>query len=250
MRPQCWCAACLSTLAFAVVVLVACFFPGKPAEAQSSQQAPPAQWQQPDETKPLEDQSVQGAPEQREPSAAELSRDETPGKAMMRTIDFQEYEFRSAAEAMPPDKWDYRPASGLFKSEKPQFGLAEVRTFSEQVKHVACANFAFAAELDGQKPPEACDKGGPSPAKTRAELLTYLRDSFATLKKSLTAITAKNMYDPIEGPYAGPNTRLGLAGVCIWHAADHYGQITIYLRLNGVVPPASRSNPPKLKDVY
>jgi hypothetical protein len=61
-------------------------------------------------------------------------------------------------------------------------------------------------------PPEACDKGGPNPAKRCAELLVYLRDSFAALKKSLSAITAKNMYDPIEGPYAGPNTRLGLAG--------------------------------------
>ncbi len=168
----------------------------------------------------------------------------------MRTFDFQEYEFRAAAEAMPADKWDYRPAPGLFKNEKPEFGPAEVRTFAEQVKHVACANFAFSAELDGTKLPEACDKGGPSSAKTRPELLTYLRDSFAALKKSLSAITAKNMYDPIEGPYAGPNTRLGLAGVCLWHAADHYGQMIIYLRLNGIVPPGSRPNPPKLKDTY
>jgi len=82
------------------------------------------------------------------------------------------------------------------------------------------------------------------------ELLNYLRDSFAALKKSFGAITAKNMYDPIEGPYATPNTRLGLATVCIWHVADHYGQTTIYLRENGIVPPASRSNPPPLKDKY
>jgi hypothetical protein len=198
----------------------------------------------------LSPQDKQAAPEHHEPTAAELSRDETPGKAVVRTFDFQEYETRSAAEAMPADKWDYRPVAGLFKNEKPEFGPAEVRTFAEQVKHVACANFAFAAELDGTKPPEACDKGGPSPAKTRAEILTYLRDSFATLKKSLSAITAKNMYDPIEGPYAGPNTRLGLAGICLWHAADHYGQMIIYLRLNGIVPPGSRSNPPKLKDTY
>jgi hypothetical protein len=56
------------------------------------------------------------------------------------------------------------------------------------------------------------------------------------------------MYDPIEGPYAGPNTRLGLAEVCIWHAAEHYGQMIIYLRLNGIVPPTSRPNPPPLND--
>lgn len=183
-------------------------------------------------------------------TAAELSRDETPGKAIMRTFEFQEYDVRSAAEVMPEDKWDFRPAPGMFKNEKPEFGPAEVRTFREQVKHVACSNFGFAAELDGTKPPEGCDKNGPSPAHTKAEILTYLRDSFTALKKSLNAISAKNMFDPIEGPYAGPNTRLGLAEVCVWHNADHYGQMAIYLRLNGIVPPSSRNPPPKLQDHY
>jgi len=189
-------------------------------------------------------------PPQHRPSAAELSRDETPSKAIMRTFEFQEYDVRSAAEAMPEDKWDFRPAPGMFRNEKPEFGPAEVRTFREQVKHVACANFAFAAELDGAKPPEGCDKNGPSQAHTRAELLTYLRDSFRALNKSLNAITVKNMFDPIEGPYARPNTRLGLAEVCVWHNADHYGQMAIYLRLNGIVPPSSRNPPPKLQDHY
>jgi hypothetical protein len=45
------------------------------------------------------------------------------------------------------------------------------------------------------------------------------------------------MFEPIEGPYAGPNTRLGMATVIIWHAADHCGQMTLYLRLNGILPP-------------
>lgn len=187
---------------------------------------------------------------QHPPTSADLSRDETPGKAIMRTFEFQEYDVRSAAEAMPDDKWDFRPAPGMFKGEKPEFGPAEVRTFREQVKHVACANFAFAAELDGATPPAGCDKDGPSPAHTRAELLTYLRDSFTALKKSLTAITMKNMYDPMQGPYATPNTRLGLADICVWHNADHYGQMAIYLRLNGIVPPSSRNPPPKLQEKY
>ena len=186
--------------------------------------------------------------QQHRPAAAELSREETPGKAFARQWGHQEYEVRSTAEAMPANKWDYRPAAGLFKNNKTEFGPAEVRTFAEQVKHVACSNFAFAAELDGNKPPDACDKGGPSPAHTPSELLVYLRDSFVALRKSLSAITAKNMNDPIEGPYAGPNTRVGLAAVCVWHAADHYGQMTLYLRLNGIVPLVSRPNPPKLRD--
>jgi hypothetical protein len=201
--------------------------------AQATEQARPAE-------------QAQAPP--RQPTAAELSKNETVGTALMRTFGNQEYEFRSAAEAMPADKYSFRPTVQAKFTEPAPFGPTELRTFAEQIKHVACANFAFAAELDGKKPPEACDKGGPSRAKTRAELLTYLRDSFAAMNKSINAISSKNMYEPIEGPYAGPNTRLGLAGVAIWHVADHYGQIVLYLRLNGIVPPASRPNPPELKD--
>ena len=81
-------------------------------------------------------------------------------------------------------------------------------------------------------------------------MLVYLRDSFAAIRNSLGDTDAKNMFDPIEGPYAGPNTRLGLATVIVWHNADHYGQMALYLRENNIVPPASRPNPPELHDTY
>jgi len=249
IRPKCLLAGFLALRAFAVVVIVVCSFAGQSAGAQSSQPPFPAHSQRPDQTKPLEDKTVTAAPQQ-QPTAAEMSKKETVASAFLRGLQYQECEVRSAAEAMPEEKYGYRPAEGQFKNEKPQFGPAEVRTFAEQVKRVACSNFGFAAELDGQKPPEGCDKEGPSPAKTKKELLIYLRDSFAAIRKSLGAIDAKNMFDPIEGPYAGPNTRLGLATVVIWHAADHYGQMLLYLRENGIVPPASRPNPPELKDAY
>jgi hypothetical protein len=249
MHLQCPLAPYFSSRPLAIVVLVVCSFAGQSVKAQSSQPPFPAQAQRPDQTKPLEDKSVQSNPQQ-QPTASELSKKETVSSALLRGLEYQEYEVRSAAEALPEEKYGYRPAEGKFKSEKPPVGPAEVRTFAEQLKHVACANFAFAAELDGQKPPEACDKGGPSPAKTKKELLIYLRDSFAAIRQSLGAIDAKNMFDPVEGPYAGPNTRLGLATVVIWHNADHYGQMLLYLRLNGIVPPASRPSPPKLNDSY
>ena len=193
---------------------------------------------------------TQQTPQPQQPTAAQLSKKETVASALLRSVESQEYEVRSAAEAMPEELYTYRPAEGKFKDQKPDFGPGEVRTFAEQVKHVACANFAFAAELDRQKPPAACDQGGPDPAKTRRQLLIYLRNSFMAIRKSLGAITAQNQFDPIEGPYAGPNTRLGLAAVVIWHNADHYGQMTLYLRLNGIVPPASRPNPPPVQDTY
>lgn len=226
MRPNRLLALYLSPLALGASLLAAFSFAEKRAHAQSTQQAEPP----------------------RQPTAAELSKKETVASAFLRGFQYQEYEVRSAAEAMPEEKYGYRPAEGKFKNEKPEVGTAEVRTFAQQVKHVACANFAFAAELDGKTPPPGCDKDGPSPAKTKKELLIYLRDSCAAVRKSLGAIDAKNMFDPIEGPYAGPNTRLGLATVIVWHSADHYGQMVLYLRENGIVPPASRSNPPELQD--
>lgn len=184
----------------------------------------------------------------KQPTAKELSAKETVASALLRMLDEQEYEVRSAAEFMPAEKYEYRPAHGDYGGVYPGYGPKELRTFAEQIKHVACANFGFSAELDGKTPPPACDTGGPSAAKTRDELVAYLHDSCKALHKSIENITQKNMFDPIEGPYAGPNTRLGLANVAIWHLADHYGQLVLYMRLNGIVPPASRSHPPEIKD--
>ena len=224
-------------LAVTCLTILLCFAPTPSGKAQEKKPDPAAQAQQ-------------AAAPASVPTAAELSKKETVASALLRQIEYQVYEVRSAAEAVPEEKYAYRPSASDFGGVHSSYGPPVLRTFAEQVKHVACSNFAFAAELDGQKPPDACDTGGPSPAKTRKELLVYLRDSFAAVKKSLSSITTKNMFDPIEGPYAGPNTRLGLAEVVIWHAADHYGQMVLYMRLNGIVPPASRPNPPELQDKY
>jgi uncharacterized damage-inducible protein DinB len=105
------------------------------------------------------------------------------------------------------------------------------------VKHVACAQFAFFNEFEGKKPPEACEKGGHDPAKTKAELIKYLRDSFDYSNRVLATLTANNALDRIGGRYAGPNTKLGISVVAVWHITDHYGQLVEYLRLNGIVPP-------------
>ena len=235
---------------FPSISLTAIFMLCVPARAQNPVETTPPEHQRTDpqqrpETPPLVDQFAQ-----EHPTAAELR---TVSSVLLRSFAFEEWEFRSAAVAMPAEKYEYRPARGDYGGVYPGYGPKELRTFGEQVKHVACSNFAFAAELDGTKPPPDCDTGGPSSAKTRDELVVYLRDSFKTLEKSLGAITKENMFQPIEGPYAGPNTRLpntrlGLATACIWHVADHYGQIAVYMRLNGIVPPASRPEPFELKD--
>jgi uncharacterized damage-inducible protein DinB len=149
---------------------------------------------------------------------------------------YTESEFLSAAEAMPAEKYSYMPSA-------PGADFKGVRSFAEQVKHVACANYAFFNEIEGKTPPEHCEKGGPSPAATKAELLKYLRDSIEYADKVLVTINEKNALDRVDGPYAAPNSKLGVATVAVWHVADHYGQIVYYLRLNGIVPPATQQSP-------
>jgi hypothetical protein len=142
-----------------------------------------------------------------------------------------EKSFVGLADAMPADKYGFKPSSGAFK---------DVRTFGEQVKHVACANFAFYNEIEKKTPPEGCETGGPNPAKTKAELMAYLRESFAYAGRVLRTLTPSNAMEPVSGPYGGDSTRLGIATLSIWHASDHYGQLVVYLRMNGIVPPASQ----------
>jgi uncharacterized damage-inducible protein DinB len=147
------------------------------------------------------------------------------------TLQFAEGNLIGLAEAMPEDKYSYVPAVGKFDG---------VRSFGEQVKHVACAQFAFFNEFEGEKPPEDCEKGGHDPAKTKAELIKYLKDSFDYSNRVLATLTANNALDRVEGRYAGPNTKLGIAVIAVWHITDHYGQLVEYLRLNGIVPPMTQ----------
>jgi uncharacterized damage-inducible protein DinB len=147
------------------------------------------------------------------------------------TLQFAEGNFIGLAEAMPEDKYSYIPTVGKFEG---------VRSFGEQVKHVACAQFAFFNEFEGKKPLEDCEKGGHDPARTKAELIRYLRDSFDYSNRVLATLTANNALDRVEGRYAGPNSKLGISVVAVWHITDHYGQLVEYLRLNGIVPPMTQ----------
>lgn len=146
-------------------------------------------------------------------------------------LQFVEGSFLGMAEAMPEDKYSFVPTAGSFDG---------VRSFGEQVKHVACAQFAFFNEFEGKKPPDDCEKGGHDPAKTKGELIKYLRDSFDYSNRVVATLTAKNALDRVEGRYAGPNTKLGISVVSVWHVTDHYGQLVEYLRMNGIIPPMTQ----------
>lgn len=141
----------------------------------------------------------------------------------------------STADAMPSDKYGFAPTDGEFKG---------VRTFGQQVKHLAATNHILAAAALGeQAPADAGNETGPEALRTKAEILEYLRESFAHLGKAIdaigdTSVTVKS--SPISLLRDGETTRLALIVEALGHASNHYGQMVEYLRMNSVVPPASR----------
>jgi DinB superfamily len=155
-------------------------------------------------------------------------------ESVRRVLEVTEAQFLSAAEAMPEKLYTFAPSGPGFEG---------VRTFAEQIKHVACGNFAFFNEIEHKTPPEHCEKGGPVKASTKPELLQYLRDSFGYGSKVLTGMTDASAQEKVQGQYWGNNSSLTVAIAAVWHIADHYGQIVPYLRLNNIVPPPTQQYP-------
>ncbi len=161
----------------------------------------------------------------------------TLGEALHTDLNIAKSDFIPAAEAMPEDKYSFAPSNGEFKG---------VRTFAQQVKHVAAANYMFGSTILGQKPPlELGSENGPDSIKSKADIMKFLNDSFDYLDKALASITDKNALDQIESPFGMKSARLSFGTFSTAHPFDHYGQMVVYLRMNGIVPPASRPQPGK-----
>ncbi len=141
----------------------------------------------------------------------------------------------SAAEAMPADKYGFAPTVGEFQN---------VRTFSRQIRHLAATNFILAAAALGQDPPaEAGNEEGPDSVVTKVQHLAFLNRSFNALEKAIDAIGDSRIgvrSSPISPFQGNTATRVSLVSEALTHAYDHYGQMVVYLRMNGVIPPASR----------
>jgi uncharacterized damage-inducible protein DinB len=146
-----------------------------------------------------------------------------------------ETEIISAVDAMPADKFGFAPTDGEFKG---------VRTFGQMVKHFSATNHILAAAALGEGlPADAGDEAGPEQVRTKVEILSYLKGSFVHLGKAVEAVGQTKIpvnASPISPLKRGEVTRLALITEALLHAYDHYGQMVEYLRMNGVVPPASR----------
>jgi|ERR1700722_15452834 hypothetical protein len=170
-------------------------------------------------------------------SAAQAAKPKEERRSVTRVLDSTvsnlEHEFTPAADAMPEDKFGFAPSDGAFKG---------VRTFAEQIKHVAAVNYELGAALLEQKPPvDIGDESGPASIKSKEDVLRYLKESFAYVHKAIATINETNLVVPVRSPFGeGSVSRLGLATTVAAHGFDHYGQIVLYLRMNGIIPPASR----------
>jgi uncharacterized damage-inducible protein DinB len=144
-----------------------------------------------------------------------------------------EEEIVSAAEAMPEEKFGFVPTQGEFKG---------VKTFAEQVRHIAAANVMFASAILEEKPAmETGGDNGPEALKTKAEIVKYLKDSFVYVHKALGSLSEANVMGLVKSPWgSGKASRLAFATMVQGHGFDHYGQMVVYLRMNGIIPPASR----------
>jgi uncharacterized damage-inducible protein DinB len=158
----------------------------------------------------------------------------TIGSVVDSEISGIEKEIVAAAEAMPEDKFNFSPES----LKIPGSEYKGVRTFAGQVKHVAVANHFLWAPLTGDTVPEGWEKdNAPDNLKSKAEIVQFLKESFALGHKAAATLTADNI---LQSPGKSKSTRLFLATFGVAHAYDHYGQMVEYLRMNGIVPPASR----------
>jgi uncharacterized damage-inducible protein DinB len=149
----------------------------------------------------------------------------TPAQTYGKLLAGLQKEFVELAEAMPEDKYNFAPAQGEFQG---------VRTFGEQVKHIAEANYEFFGKFANADPSaaKAIEK-----LNNKAEILKALNDSFLVAHKAIDSMTAQNAFE-----MTAQGTRAGMAALGLAHIMDHYGQLVVYVRMNGIVPPASRKS--------
>jgi hypothetical protein len=175
---------------------------------------------------------LQQSPQQSPQTPAQLA--PTVASVVDRDINGIEELVIGAAEAMPEDKFNFAPDA----LHIPGADYKGVRSFAGEVRHIAASNWFIWSPLTGDKLPEGLNDGnGPANLTAKSDIIKFLRDSFALGHRAAATLTTENM---LQSPGKSKSTRLRLAEFGIAHAYDHYGQMVEYLRMNGIVPPASR----------
>jgi hypothetical protein len=172
------------------------------------------------------------------PSASQTQQSTAPptiASTLDREISRIEQRIVDVAEAMPEDKYNFSP-EGL---NIPGSDYRGVFSFAAQIKHVAAGNYFLFSPIIGDKVPATIfnDGKGPDNLKTKADIIKFLKDSYALAHKAAATLTVENI---LQSPAGSKSTRLHMAEFGVAEAYNHYGQMVEYLRMNGIVPPASR----------
>ena len=152
----------------------------------------------------------------------------TPGVAGYRSevlseVIVQEDKFARLAEAIPAEKYTWRPSP-------------DVRSFAEVFLHVAAANFNL-YKLVGTPPPTGFDvKGFEKSTTDKGKVIATLKDSFAHARKAITAMSDADLEKSLDW-FGGKNTERGILLFIVRHAAEHLGQSIAYARFVGITPP-------------
>ena len=162
--------------------------------------------------------------------------------AFLNQIDLVEHDLVALAKAVPDGQYDFRPAGA---------GFDDVRTFGEQVRHAATMIFMTAAIVLEEKSPygPGANDNGPGDIQGKEQIVGYLEASIRYARKAMGSLTPANHLDPLK-TYFGWQPRIEVAAGVAYHSYNHYGQMVVYARLLGVVPPSTTQiaevPPPKL----
>jgi uncharacterized damage-inducible protein DinB len=159
-----------------------------------------------------------------------------PSSALDSQLNIIEVEMMGAVKAMPADKFGFAPSAAIFApGQKTEF--ATVRTFAQEATHVAEANYFFYGVVSGLKPD--VDVKGIEKLTNKDDVVAALAGSFSFAHKAIATLTPANAFEVLKSQEMGLQTRSTLASFGVAHAFDHYGQMVEYLRMNGIIPPAS-----------
>lgn len=175
------------------------------------------------------------------PKAATVKID--PSKSFDSMLSSFEKQFMGVAKAMPAEKYNFAPTAAIFaESQKTDYLSPDnkgVRTFAENVKHVAQVNYMLAGIVSGMKP--ETDVKAIAALKDKDQIVAAAQGSFDFAHKAMATLTAQNAFDSVNFRVLGPEaTRVSTAGFLVAHGFDHFGHLAEYLRMNGLIPPSSQ----------
>lgn len=151
----------------------------------------------------------------------------SPSQALLDTWNDVGRKLIAMAEDFPEDKYDFKPVPAQ-------------RSFAEQLLHAANSNYFFTNPAMGRKPPAEEDPKRED-YKTKAAVAAFVKKAFEDGAAAIKFKGDKGLNDLIVDPFANQQVRVSdMAWGLLEHSGEHYGQLVVYYRVSGLVPPESR----------